>query len=82
MYEVFITKRASKDYKKLDDNVKNKILNELNKLKDYPFENTSKLRNDDIGEYRHRIGDYRIIFDIDESRIIILRIGHRKDIYR
>ena len=36
------------------------------------------------GFYRYRWGDYRIIFTIDkaEGRISVLRIGHRKDIYR
>jgi mRNA interferase RelE/StbE len=35
-----------------------------------------------IGTYRFRIGDYRAIFDIDGENIVILRIGHRRDIYK
>ncbi|WP_456486560.1 type II toxin-antitoxin system RelE family toxin [Candidatus Alkanophaga liquidiphilum] len=35
-----------------------------------------------IGTYRFRIGDYRIIFDIDDDNMVILRIGHRKSIYK
>jgi mRNA interferase RelE/StbE len=31
--------------------------------------------------YRLRVGDYRIIFEIEKDRIIILKVGHRKDIY-
>jgi len=32
--------------------------------------------------YRFRVGSYRIIFEMDEDNIVILRIGDRKDIYR
>lgn len=35
-----------------------------------------------LGTYRFRIGDYRIIFDIEGEEIVILRIGHRREIYR
>ena len=36
------------------------------------------------GLYRLRVGDYRIVYKIDDDRLIVLvvRIGHRKDIYR
>ena len=30
--------------------------------------------------YRFRIGDYRVVFDIDDNNVVILRIGHRKSI--
>ena len=34
--------------------------------------------------WRIRVGDYRIIYDIDDEkqRIIVLQIGHRRDVYR
>ena len=32
--------------------------------------------------YRFRIGDYRVIFDHTDVAIIVLRVGHRKDIYK
>ncbi len=32
--------------------------------------------------YRFRVGDYRVVFDWEEDSILILRIGHRRDIYR
>ena len=36
------------------------------------------------GEYRIRVGDYRIVYDIqdDELVILVLRIGHRREVYR
>lgn len=35
-----------------------------------------------IGTYRFRVGDYRIVFDFLEDIIMIVDVGHRKDIYR
>jgi mRNA interferase RelE/StbE len=32
--------------------------------------------------YRYRIGDYRVIFDWEATSILILKIGHRREIYR
>ncbi len=81
MYEVVLTKRAIKDLEKLDQNVKSRILNRLRDYSSNPFRYARKLIDPSIGEYRFRIGDYRVIFDIDNSRIVVLRIGHRKKIY-
>jgi mRNA interferase RelE/StbE len=41
-----------------------------------------KLTNPEFGTYRFRIGDYRVIFDLVEEQLIVLRVGHRSDIYR
>jgi len=35
-----------------------------------------------IGQYRFRIGDYRIIFDLADDTLCVLEVGHRKEIYR
>lgn len=41
-----------------------------------------KLKDQRFGEYRFRIGDYKTLFDIENHKIIILKVGHRKEIYR
>jgi mRNA interferase RelE/StbE len=82
MCEVLLTNHAIKDLKNLNETIQ-KLIKE--KLKDYssnPSQYAKKLTDPIIGEYRFRIGDYRIIFDIQGNDIIVLRIGHRKDIYR
>lgn len=40
------------------------------------------LTNHKIGSFRFRIGEYRVVFDIRDDEIKILKIGHRRDIYR
>lgn len=41
-----------------------------------------KLSNFELGEFRFRIGNYRVIFDLDDSMVTILDVGHRREIYR
>jgi mRNA interferase RelE/StbE len=41
-----------------------------------------KLVDPRLGTYRFRIGDYRVVFDLEGNEIIVLRVGHRKDIYK
>ena len=81
---VIFTKRAQQDWRKLDRNVQNqlrkKLLFYLNSGKALNFADV--LVDTDLGEYRFRIGDYRIIFDFENDTIIVLRVGHRKDIYK
>ena len=82
MYKLIYTRRAIKDVEKLDKNVKKRIGDKLFRLKQDPFLYAEKLTNPILGTYRFRIGDYRVIFDIVENEIVVLRIGHRKNIYR
>ncbi len=81
-YRLVYTRRAEKDIKKLDPTVKTSIGTSLLKLQDNPVQYSEKLTDPRIGTYRFRIGDYRVIFDIEGKDIVVLRVGHRKDIYR
>jgi len=82
MYKVVLTQRALRDLKRLNRLAKKEILNKLAEYSKEPLEYARKLVNPKIGTYRFRIGDYRAIFDIEGKDIVILRIGHRKDIYK
>ncbi len=82
MYEIIVTKRAEKDLDKLDVNIKSTIGRKIKEYSYNPFVYAKKLADPKIGSYRFRIGDHRVIFDIDGNKIIVLRVGHRKDIYK
>ena len=81
MYEIILTNRAIKDLDSLDPDTRRRIGKKLEEYADNPFIYARKLKQRDIGSYRFRVGDYRIIFDLDENTMVILRIGHRKNIY-
>lgn len=81
-YTLVYTHRAVKDIDKLDKFIKERIGKALLRFSESPLYFCEKLTSHDIGSYRFRVGDYRIIFDIVEKEIVILRVGHRKEIYR
>ncbi len=82
MYQVILTQRALKDLNAMNQLLQDRIVTKLNDYVKDPLKYARKLSNTKMGDYRFKIGDYRAIFDINDEEIVILRIGHRKDIYR
>jgi len=82
MFRVLLTQRAAKDFRRLDKRIQKRIAAKIKELSRTPREHALKLTNSKIGTYRFRIGDYRVVFDLDGENLVILRIGHRKEIYK
>jgi mRNA interferase RelE/StbE len=62
-----------------------KVLRERIALLDDPRSLGEALRGSELGRFwKYRIGDYRLICDIQDQviRILVLRVGHRRDIYK
>ena len=81
-YELVYTQRAEIDIEKLERKVKDRIGKTLLRYKEEPLRYAEKLSDPVLGEYRFRIGDYRVIFDVRGNEIVVLRVGHRREIYR
>ncbi|MDI9617366.1 MAG: type II toxin-antitoxin system RelE/ParE family toxin [Methanothrix sp.] len=82
MYRIVLTQRALKDLENIDKEMQSRIAAKLKEYAEDPLKHARKLIHPSIGTYRLRIGDYRVIFDINHENIVILRIGHRKCIYK
>lgn len=80
--QIIFTEKAFKDLAKLNNDEKQRIKSKLIEYSENPLFFAKKLSNFKLGNYRFRIGDYRVICDIEENIIIILRVGHRKEIYK
>ena len=85
-YKVDYAKSAIKNLKSLDKHVRNMILNWIEKnLIDCtnPRQHGKALVGNHSGKWRYRVGDYRIIADILDDKIVILvlNVGHRREIY-
>lgn len=82
MYSIEFTKKAESQLYKLEGDVQERIIKTLERIKIRPQDYVEKL----VGEpgYKLRVGDYRIILDIDNYKltILILKVGHRKNIYK
>jgi mRNA interferase RelE/StbE len=85
MFEVVFSRQAEKFYNKADDKLIFKINQVIQELSVQPFigNNIKKLRGYFDGMYRYRIGDYRIVYSVENSIKIIsvIWIGKRKDAY-
>ena len=81
-YRLVYTRRAIKDVQGLEPSLKKRIGKTLKRYEKDPLNFAEKLTDPRLGTYRFRIGDYRVICDIEGDEIVILRIGHRRDIYR
>lgn len=81
-YQLVYTNRAVKDIEKLDAKAKSRIGDALARHKDHLIVQSTRLTDPRLGTYRFRVGDYRIIFDIEGCEIVVLRVGHRREIYR
>jgi len=80
-YEILFTDKAKKQLVKLEKNDQERIIKSLERIRIRPEAHITKLVGD-IG-YKLRVGDYRVILDIEEKKLIILvlMIGRRKNIY-
>ena len=72
------------DLKKIDRQYIARILDEIESLMDNPFPSQSKKLKDSESSYRLRIGDYRVIYQVDSKKkeTTIYYIRHRKDAYK
>ncbi len=82
--KIIFTESAKKDWQRLDTSVRRQLKTKLAfyRRAEQALRFAEKLRDFDSGEYRFRVGDRRIIFDVRGDIIFILRIGNRKDVYR
>ena len=82
MYNIIFTDIAKKQLNKLEKNVQVRIMGILERIRIKPEKYVKKLVGDQ--GYRLRVGDYRVILDLDKNDllILVLKIGHRKNIYK
>ena len=82
-YKIVPTPKFAKNFKKLDPVVRKQIKSYLNRVTDNPRAKGKALVANRTGQWRYRIGAYRVIVNIQDNELIILalEVGHRRDIY-
>ena len=82
-YNVLIPKSVYKQINKLPVSASNPVVSKLSLLRENPRPVGSLKMHGSEG-WRIRVGDYRIIYDIDDAgkTVVIRRVGHRREIYR
>jgi mRNA interferase RelE/StbE len=84
MYRVILGSPARKDLDNLQGAVYQRILAALQDLADNPRPRACVKLVTGVGEYRLRVGDYRVLYDVDDRdhTVTVLRVKHRSKAYR
>lgn len=82
MYKILFTPKARKQLLKLEKDTQKRILKALKRIRIRPESYLTKLVDDPA--FKLRVGDYRLLIDIIEDKLILLviKVGHRKNIYK
>ena len=82
-YSLKIKQSALKELRKLDKPDRNRLIEAIDKLSENPHVG-KLLKGDFSGLRRLRVGAYRVVYEINEGEVLILvlRVAHRKEIYR
>lgn len=82
MYKLIYSDDALKQLEKLNKIMQKRIINSLERIRIRPYPFVKKLVGCPF--FRLRVGDYRVLLDIQESKllILVLELGHRKNIYQ
>lgn len=83
-YSITYKPSAAKTLRKLDRQYQRAIITAIDALAHDPRPDGVKKLQGGEGEYRLRVGSYRVIYDVNDGELIILvlHLGHRKEVYR
>lgn len=79
MYQAIFSRRAQKALLDLPSNQAQRVKEAIDRLRENPhIPGTIKLENAPVAQYRHRVGDLRILFDIDDANQVVEVLDIRK----
>ena len=81
-FNIQYKKSIERDLSRLDKKEARRILDKIEKDLSERAESYPVLKGDFAGLRKMRVGDYRVIFTIMDNDILILRIGHRREVYK
>ena len=81
-FDVVFSERAAKEFKKLDKQIQKRIIAKLKKYaQEENLSEAKKLSNSTLGTWRYRVGDWRIIFDLNGKELQVLKVANRREVY-
>lgn len=83
-YQISVTTSAARQLRKLDPQARRRVQAAIELLANEPRPPAAKQLVGGGGEWRVRTGDYRIVYEIHDGKLLVLvvAVGHRRDIYR
>jgi mRNA interferase RelE/StbE len=81
-YKILYKKSVSRDLKRFSKAEARRILNQIDREFPKKADSNPALKGQFAGLRKYRIGDYRVIYSILGGDVLILRIAHRRDVYK
>jgi mRNA interferase RelE/StbE len=83
-YRIEVAPSAARQLRKLDPTARRRVQAAIELLAEGPRPPAATMLIGSGGAWRVRVGDYRVIYDIEDGLllILVLAVGHRRDIYR
>lgn len=83
-FELLYKKPAIKDIKSLSPQTRKRLGTKLEFFiaQTNPLDFAEPLTKPADAQYRYRVGDYRVLFDVEDHNIVVLRVQHRREVYQ
>jgi mRNA interferase RelE/StbE len=83
-YSIQFTPRAQRDFSALDRAIQQRLRRRIDRLAEDPFPVGAKKLHAEEPFYRIRVSDYRVIYQVEANElvVIVVKIGHRREVYR
>ncbi len=83
-YRIEFSRQAERQFRELPRKEQERLRGKIDRLCEVPYPKEAKKLAGEEGLYRIRSGDYRMIYSVEDDVLIVLvlKIGHRKEIYR
>ena len=83
-YSILFTSRAGRDFYGLDRAVQQRLQTAIDRLAANPIPVGARKLQGDEPYFRIRVGDYRVVYEVNGKQlaVIVVKIGHRREIYR
>jgi mRNA interferase RelE/StbE len=84
LYSIQFTPHAQRDFAALERGAQQRLRRRIDRLAEDPFPAGARKLHAEEPFYRIRVGDYRVIYEVgtDQLVVIVVKIGHRREVYR
>jgi mRNA interferase RelE/StbE len=83
-YQIEFSRQADRQFRNLPSQIQQRLKSKIDSLATTPRPHGSEKLSGVDQLYRIRVGDYRIVYAIEDDRLLVLvvRVGHRREVYR
>lgn len=84
LYQIEFSRQADRQFRNLPSQIQHRLKSRIDSLATTPRPHGSEKLGGVDQLYRIRVGDYRIIYAVEDNRLLVLvvKVGHRREVYR